>query len=133
MGVVTDPVADMLTRIRNAVTVHHDTVTVPASNLKIAIAKVLKEEGFVKNYELVRGQPHRVLKLYLAYSENGVPLIRGVKRVSKPGLRAYVGKRQVPRPLGGLGIAIMTTPRGVMSGKEANKLGTGGEVLCLVW
>ena len=130
---VTDPIADMLTRIRNAIMARHEFVLIPASRTKIAIAKVLKEEGFVKDYEVLRGKtPQRVIKVHLAY-DNRQPLATGLKRVSKPGLRVYAKRGEIPRIYGGMGIAILSTPAGVMTGKEAWRRGLGGEVLCYVW
>ena len=133
MSGITDPIADMLTRIRNAGTAGHPNTLVPASNMKIAIARVLKDEGFIRDFEMVRGQRFRVLRLHLLYDENKEPLIKGIKRVSKPGLRAYVGKDRLPRVYGGFGLAILTTPQGVMTGGDARRRGIGGEVLCHVW
>lgn len=130
---MTDPIADMLTRIRNALMVKHETVLIPSSKVKLAIAKILKEEGFIKDFELVKGKPQRVIKIYLKYTEKGEPMILGLKRVSKPGLRVYVGSREIPRLYGGLGVAIISTPKGIMTGKLARKLGVGGEWLCSVW
>src|SRR4030043_463375 len=130
---VTDPIADMLTRIRNAVMVRHDSVQVPASKLKLSIAKILKEEGFISDYEVVKGKPHRMIKVQLRYFENDKPAISGLKRMSKPGLRMYVHKREIPRVYGGLGIAILSTPQGLMTGQQAWHRHIGGEVLCYVW
>ncbi len=129
---VSDPIADMLTRIRNAVMARHDFVLVPASRMKLEITKILKEEGFVADYEVVKGKPHKTLKLRLKYDEKSQPLIAGLERVSKPGLRVYVEKKEIPRVYGGLGIAILSTPRGVMTGQKAWKSGVGGELLCYV-
>jgi small subunit ribosomal protein S8 len=130
---VTDPIADMLTRIRNAVMVQHDSVLIPSSKMKIAIAKRLKEEGFITDYEVVRGKPHRMIKVHLKYDENNRPIINGLERVSKPGLRVYVGSKEIPRIYGGLGIAIVSTSKGVMVGHKAYRQGIGGELLCYVW
>ncbi len=123
----------MLTRIRNAIMVKHDSVQVPASKVKLSIAKILKEEGFISDYEVVKGKPHRMIKVQLRYLENSKPAISGLKRMSKPGLRMYVHKREIPRVYGGLGIAILSTPKGVMTGQRARQLGVGGEILCKVW
>jgi small subunit ribosomal protein S8 len=131
--IVTDPIADMLTRIRNALMVRHDSVLVPASKIKLAIARILKEEGFITDYEVVRGKPHRTIKIQLRYLEDNKPAISGLKRVSKPGLRVYVQKKEIPRVYGGLGITIMSTSHGVRTGQEAWHQGAGGEVLCYVW
>jgi small subunit ribosomal protein S8 len=129
---VTDPIADMLTRIRNAIMVRHDSVLVPASRMKLAIAKILKEEGFITEYEVLRGKPHRIIKIYLKYSETNQPILSGLERVSKPGLRVYVGQKEIPRVAGGLGIAIISTSKGVMTGQQAWRQGIGGELLCYV-
>jgi small subunit ribosomal protein S8 len=130
---VTDPIADMLTRIRNAIMVRHDIVMVPASKIKLSIARILKEEGFIADYEVVRGKPHRSIKIQLRYLDDNKPAISGLKRVSKPGLRVYVQKREIPRVYGGLGIAILSTPQGVRTGQQAWHQGAGGELLCYVW
>ncbi len=131
--IVTDPIADMLTRIRNALMVRHDSVLVPASKMKLAIARILKEEGFITDYEVVRGKPHRTIKIQLRYLEDNKPVIAGLKRVSKPGLRVYVQKREIPRVYGGLGISILSTSKGVRTGQDAWRQGSGGEVLCYIW
>ncbi|HEY40402.1 MAG TPA: 30S ribosomal protein S8 [Dehalococcoidia bacterium] len=130
---VNDPIADMLTRIRNAVMVRHDSVMVPSSKMKLAIANILKEEGFINDYEVVRGKPHREIKIILKYQDRNEPVISGLERVSKPGLRVYVQKKEIPRVYGGLGIAILSTPDGVMTGQQAWRRGVGGELLCYVW
>lgn len=130
---VTDPIADMLTRIRNALVAHHDTVLVPVSRMKLSLAQILRENRFINDYEVLRGKPQRVLRLHLRYIEQGETLIRGLKRVSKPGLRVYVGKNEIPRIYGGIGIAILSTPQGVMTGQRARHLGVGGELLCYIW
>lgn len=131
---LTDPIADMLTRIRNSIMSRHDYVLIPASRTKISIAKVLKEEGFIKDYEVLKGTtPQRVIKIYLAYTGKKQPVITGLQRVSKPGLRVYCQKGEIPRVYGGLGIAILSTSKGVMTGQQAWKKGLGGEVLCYVW
>jgi small subunit ribosomal protein S8 len=130
---VTDPIADMLTRIRNAIMVRHDSVLVPASKIKLSIAKILKEEGFIADYEVVKGKPHREIKVQLRYMENSKPAISGLKRMSKPGLRLYVRKKEIPRVYGGLGIAILSTPQGLRTGQQAWHQGSGGELLCYIW
>jgi small subunit ribosomal protein S8 len=130
--IVTDPIADMLTRIRNAIMVRHDSVLVPASRTKLAIARILKEEGFITNYEVV-GKPHRTIKIQLRYFEANQPAISGLRRISKPGLRIYVQKKEIPRVYGGLGISILSTSAGLKTGQQAWKQGTGGEILCYVW
>ncbi len=129
---VTDPIADMLTRIRNAIMAAHESVLIPASRMKIAIAKILKEEGFITDYGVLKGKPQRMLKIYLKYID-GQPAISGLERVSKPGLRVYVKKHQIPRVYGGIGIAILSTSQGVMTGQEAWRRKLGGELLCYVW
>jgi len=130
---LTDPIADMLTRIRNAVMARHDSVLVPVSKTRLAIAKILKEEGFIQDYEVLRARPQRMLKIHLKYKDHKQPLISGLKRVSKPGLRVYVKSRGVPRVYGGLGVAILSTPQGVMTGQQARRRNVGGELLCYVW
>ena len=130
---VSDPIADMLTRIRNAVTARHDFVLVPLSRTKLAITKILKEEGFIADYEVLRGKPHRAVKLHLKYDEKKQPVISGLERVSKPGLRVYVGQKEIPRVYGGVGVAILSTAKGVMTGQQAWRQGVGGELLCYVW
>jgi small subunit ribosomal protein S8 len=123
----------MLTRIRNATMVRHDAVLVSSSRLKLAIAKILKEEGFIKDYEIVREESQKNIKIYIKYQERNQPVLTGLERVSKPGLRIYVEKKEIPRVYGGMGIAILSTPKGVMTGKQAWRQGIGGELLCYVW
>lgn len=130
---VSDPIADMLTRVRNAITVRHDSVLIPSSKIKVAIAKILKEEGFIVDYEVVKGKPHRMLKVHLKYDDKGQPLLIGLERVSKPGLKVYVQRKEVPRVYGGMGVAIISTSKGIMTGVQARKQGIGGELLCHVW
>lgn len=130
---ISDPIADMLTRIRNALMARHDFALVPASKMKLSIAGILKEEGFINDYEVLRGKPHRVIKLYLKYSDKNQSVLSGLERVSKPGLRVYVQRGEIPRVYGGLGIAILSTPKGVMTGQQAWRHGLGGELLCYVW
>ena len=130
---VTDPIADMLTRIRNATMVRHDLVLVPSSKIKLAVAKILRDEGFIKEYEVVKGKQQRVIKIYLKYTDKKESVIEGLQRVSKPGLRIYVSKSEIPRVYGGLGIAILSTPKGIISGKKAWQEGVGGELVCFVW
>ena len=130
---ISDPIADMLTRIRNAIMVRHDSVLIPASRMKLSIAKILKEEGFINDYEVLRSKPHRVIKIYLKYSDKNQTVLSGLERVSKPGLRVYVQQKEIPRVYGGLGIAIVSTPKGVMTGRQAWRQGIGGELLCYVW
>ncbi len=129
---VTDPIADMLTRIRNAIMAGHDDVLVPSSTIKLAITKILKEEGSIERYEIPKGQPWPMIKIRLKYTDDQ-PAILGLERVSKPGLRVYVERRKIPRVYGGLGIAILSTPKGIMTGKEAWRQHLGGEILCYVW
>jgi small subunit ribosomal protein S8 len=129
----TDPIADMLTRIRNAILARHDFTLVPASSMKLAIAKILREEGFIKDYEVLKGKPQRTIKIYLKYMDNKTPAISGLKRISKPGLRVYTQRKEIPRVYGGLGIAILSTPNGVMTGQHAWREGLGGELLCYIW
>jgi small subunit ribosomal protein S8 len=130
---MTDPIADMLTRIRNAVSAKHDSVTMPSSKMKVAIARVLKDEGFVKDFQLEADGSRAMLKIELSYTGRKEPVLSGIKRVSKPGLRVYVQKREIPRVLGGLGVAILSTPEGVMTGQHARQKSIGGEILCYVW
>ena len=132
--VVTDPIADMLTRIRNAIVVRHRTVSIPASKIKIELAKILTDEGFVEGYDLARpGTPQATIRIRLHYRGRDEPGIRGLKRVSKPGLRVYVGKGEIPRYYGGMGVAVVSTSKGVMTGRQAWREGIGGELLCYVW
>jgi small subunit ribosomal protein S8 len=131
--VMTDPIADMLTRIRNANSVYHDKVEIPASKIKQAIVEILKLEGFVKDYEMVSDNKQGVLRVSLKYGANREKVITGIKRISKPGLRVYAKGDQLPRVLGGLGIAIISTSKGIMSDKQARKEGLGGEVIAYVW
>ena len=131
--VVSDPIADMLTRIRNAIMARHDHVLVPTSRTKLSIARILKEEGFINDYEVVRGKPERVIKIILKYYEDSQSAISGMKRVSKPGLRVYVQRKEIPRVYGGLGIAVLSTSKGVKTGQDVWRLGVGGELLCYIW
>ncbi|CCY94560.1 30S ribosomal protein S8 [Firmicutes bacterium CAG:884] len=130
---VTDPIADMLTRIRNANQMRDKEVEVPASNLKIEIAKILKEEGFVNDYKIKKNNVQNIIVINLKYTENKVRVITGLKKISKPGLRVYVKADEVPKVLNGLGIAIISTSKGVMTDKKARELSLGGEVLAYVW
>ncbi|HEY7979950.1 MAG TPA: 30S ribosomal protein S8 [Candidatus Eremiobacteraceae bacterium] len=130
---VTDPVADMLARIKNANTAFHERVDVPASRLKKEIAKLLKAEGFIKNYELVTGEPRDVIRITLKYGQNRERVINGLQRISKPGLRIYSPKGEIPKCMGGLGLVILSTSKGVMSGRQAKRNGCGGEVMAFVW
>ena len=129
-----DPIADMLTRIRNANTAKHDTVDVPSSKMKLSIAEILLNEGYIKSYEVVEDGKFKTIRITLKYgAKKKKKIITGLKRISKPGLRVYAGKDELPRVLGGLGIAIISTNNGVVTDKEARKLGVGGEVLAFVW
>ena len=131
---MTDPVADMLSRIRNAITSHHERVELPASKLKVEIAKILKSEGFIRNYTLTeKDKIQPTLRIDLKSSSDGEPVIHGIERISRPGRRVYRNTKEIPRVLGGLGLAIVSTSKGVLSGHEAEKTGIGGEVLCQVW
>jgi small subunit ribosomal protein S8 len=132
---VSDPIADMLTRIRNAASARHETVQMPASKLKVAIATVLKNEGFIKDFAVIEeeGRPQPNLKVELSYEGRKQPVLNGLQRVSKPGLRVYVQRNEIPRVYGGLGIAILSTPKGIMTGLEARRQSVGGELLCYVW
>jgi small subunit ribosomal protein S8 len=131
--VMTDPIADMLTRIRNANIVRHETVDVPASNTKKAIAEILLQEGFVKNFEVIEDGKQGIIRLELKYGKNKERVITGLKRISKPGLRVYAKKDEIPKVLGGLGMAVLSTSQGIITDKKARLQGTGGEVLCYIW
>lgn len=130
---MTDPIADMLTRIRNANTVGHETVEIPASKMKKAIAKILKEEGYIADFEMIEDDKQGMIKVTMKYGANKEKVISGIKKISKPGLKVYAKAGEVPKVLGGLGIAIVSTSKGIVSDKEARKLGVGGEVICYVW
>jgi small subunit ribosomal protein S8 len=129
---VTDPIADMLTRIRNAIMANHDSVLVPSSRIKLSIVRILNEQGFVDRYEVLKGKPQSMIKIHLKYTDDR-PAILGLERVSKPSLRVYVEKREIPRVYGGLGIAVLSTSKGIMTGQEAWRQRLGGEILCYVW
>ena len=130
---INDPIADMLTRIRNANTVRHTSVDVPASNVKKRLAEILLSEGFIKSYDVIDDNKQGLIRIELKYGENKERVISGLKRISKPGLRVYAKRNEVPKVLGGLGIAIISTSNGIITDKEARKLGVGGEVVCYVW
>lgn len=130
---LTDPISDLLTRVRNANMVRHEVVLVPASKMKVSIARILKEEGFIRDYELLRETPQGTIKIRLDYPDRHTSALHGLRRVSKPGWRVYVQRQEIPRVYGGLGIAILTTPKGVMTGQQAWRQQVGGEVLCYVW
>lgn len=131
--VMTDPIADMLTRIRNANSVHHEKVTVPASRVKTAIAEILKAEGYIKDFETITENNHPAIAVTLKYGANKERVISGIKRISKPGLRIYAQNDELPKVLGGLGIALISTSQGMMTDKAARKAGLGGEVVAYVW
>ncbi len=133
MGVITDPIADMLTRIRNANTANHPMVDIPASKMKIAVAAILHEEGFIRTFERVEEGPQGMLRIALKYGPEKEKVITGLRRISRPGLRVYVGRGEIPKVLGGLGLVIVSTSKGIMSGKRAKREGCGGEVLAYVW
>ena len=130
---MTDPIADMLTRIRNANSVYHDKVEIPGSKIKTAIAEVLKQEGFIRDYTFAQDTKQGVLTVFLKYGSNREKVITGIQRISRPGLRQYSRRKDLPRVLGGLGIAVISTSKGIMSDKEARKLGLGGEIIAYVW
>ena len=133
---VTDPIADMLTRVRNALMVGHVMVAIPSSTIKVAIARILKDEGYVEDFFVTDDKPQPVLRVRLKYAgdrRNRKPVIGGLERVSKPGRRVYAGKKEIPWVLSGMGIAILTTPKGVITGRQARRLGVGGEVICYIW
>ncbi len=130
---MTDPIADMLNRISNGHNAHHKQVLMPSSKVKVAIARILKEEGYVKNYQVTRDEPQPNLRVTLKYDDDRQPIITTVKRVSKPGRRVYVGRDEIPWVLSGMGISILSTPRGIMTGQQARRLRVGGEVICYVW
>ena len=130
---MSDPMADMFTRIRNAASARHENVRIPSSNSKRAVAGVLREEGFIRDVQEVEDGPRKFLELEITYGEDRKALLSGIRRVSRPGLRVYVNKQEIPRVFGGLGVAVMSTSQGVMSGREAWRRKIGGEVLCYVW
>ena len=130
---MTDPIADMLTRIRNAGGALFDKVDIPASRMKISLAKILKEEGFIKNYKVIKDNRQGILRVYLKYTNQQQPLIQGIRRVSKPGCRVYTGHSELPKVQGGLGVAVISTSQGVVTDRQARKLVVGGEVLCEIW
>jgi len=130
---MSDPIADMLTRVRNGIIASFDTVDVPSSKLKINIAKILKSEGFIKNYKVIADKKQGLIRIFLKYDENGEPVIGGLKRVSRSSCRVFAKKDKVPMVLNGFGINVLSTSKGVMTDKQARKLGVGGEILCSVW
>lgn len=133
MAMVADPIADMLTRIRNGSMAEHEKVDIPASRLKVRVAEILKDEGFIKNFRVIEDRKQGVLRVYLKYGPGQERIITGLRRVSKPGRRHYVTAEKVPSVLGGMGVAILSTPRGVLTDRESRKSKVGGEVLCYVW
>jgi len=130
---MTDPVADMLTRIRNALQAAHEIVNIPSSTLKINLANVLKSEGYIKNLRIISDGQHRYIRLFLKFDKNGVPVIEGLKRISKPSCRVYAGYDKIPEVLNGYGVNIVSTSKGIMTDREARKQKVGGEILCAVW
>jgi len=130
---MTDPIADMLTRIRNANIVGHETVDIPASNMKKAIVQILLDEGYIKGYDVIEDGKQGIIRVQMKYGKNKERVIRGLKKISKPGLKVYAKKHEIPKVLGGLGIAIVSTSKGIITDKEARRLGVGGEVICYVW
>jgi len=130
---MTDPIADMLTRIRNASKAKLEKVDIPSSKLKLEIAKILKDEGYIKNLKMVKDRRQGVIRVYLKYTDDEAPVIQGIRRVSRPGNRVYVGNDRIPKVMAGLGTAIISTPKGVQTGRQARKNNVGGEVLCHVW
>ncbi|HPF43555.1 MAG TPA: 30S ribosomal protein S8 [Syntrophomonadaceae bacterium] len=131
--VMTDPIADFLTRIRNGNMVMHETVEVPSSKIKVSLAEIMKDEGYIKDYEYIEDGKQGIIRIYLKYGPNRERVISGLKRISKPGLRVNVQKDEIPKVLGGLGTAVISTSRGVMTDKKARKEGIGGEVICYIW
>lgn len=129
----TDPIADMLTRIRNGIAARHEWALVPASKVKIALAKILQEEGYIERFEVTKDKPQPIIKVWLKYTRDKEPVLTGLKRVSKPGCRIYAKAGKIPRVLSGMGVAILSTSRGVMTDREARRLGIGGELLCYIW
>ena len=130
---MTDPIADMLTRVRNASSVQHDTVDIPASNIKKEIARILLEEGYIKGYDVIEDGKQGLIRMQLKYGKNGEKVITGIKKISKPGMRVYADRNNVPKVLNGIGISVISTSKGIVTDKQARELGVGGEVLCFVW
>ena len=133
MAVVTDTIADMLTRVRNASSVQHDTVDIPASNIKKEIARILLEEGYIKGYDVIEDGKQGLIRMQLKYGKNGEKVITGIKKISKPGMRVYADRNNVPKVLNGIGISVISTSKGIVTDKQARELGVGGEVICYVW
>lgn len=132
MSAITDPIADMLTRIRNGLGARHQRVDMPSSKLKVEIARILKDEGYIANYKVADEAKKKVLRVFLRYTPEGASVITELERISRPGRRVYVGAREIPRVMGGMGVNILTTPQGLMTGKAARKAGLGGELLCQI-
>ena len=130
---MTDPIADMLTRVRNASSVQHDTVDIPASNIKKEIARILLEEGYIKGYDVIEDGKQGLIRMQLKYGKNGEKVITGIKKISKPGMRVYAERNNVPKVLNGIGISVISTSKGIVTDKQARELGVGGEVICYVW
>jgi small subunit ribosomal protein S8 len=130
---VSDPIADMLTRMRNALATRKRHVAIPASKLKVQVARVLKAEGYIEHFDLTRDRPQPMLRIHLKYTKDNKPAMQGLRRISTPGRRVYTKRQDIPLVLSGVGIAVLSTPRGVMTGKKAHRLGVGGEVLCYIW
>ncbi|WP_417203518.1 30S ribosomal protein S8 [Acetoanaerobium sticklandii] len=130
---MTDPIADMLTRVRNASSVQHDTVDIPASNIKKEIARILLEEGYIKGYDVIEDGKQGLIRMQLKYGKNGEKVITGIKKISKPGMRVYADRNNVPKVLNGIGVSVISTSKGIVTDKQARELGVGGEVICYVW
>ena len=130
---MTDPIADMLTRVRNASSVQHDTVDIPASNIKKEIARILLEEGYITGYDVIEDGKQGLIRMQLKYGKNGEKVITGIKKISKPGMRVYADRNNVPKVLNGIGISVISTSKGIVTDKQARELGVGGEVICYVW
>jgi len=130
---MTDPVSDLLTRIRNATSVRHDRMDIPASKMKLEIAKILKQEGYIRTFKMIEEGPQGIIRIYLKYADDGEPVIHGLRRVSRPGLRIYRGAGDLPKVRNGLGVAVISTNRGVVTDEQARSLQVGGEVLCEIW
>lgn len=130
---MTDPIADMLTRVRNASSVQHDTVDIPASNIKRELARILLEEGYIKGYDVIEDGKQGLIRIQLKYSKTGDKVITGIKKISKPGMRVYADRYNVPKVLNGIGISVISTSKGIVTDKQARELGVGGEVICYVW
>ena len=130
---MTDPIADMLTRVRNASSVQHDTVDIPASNIKKEIARILLEEGYIKGYDVIEDGKQGLIRMQHKYGKNGEKVITGIKKISKPGMRVYADRNNVPKVLNGIGISVISTSKGIVTDKQARELGVGGEVICYVW